>query len=270
RNNGLFVAAGVLLVVWIVYRKQGKRLLLVSLCLVLGSCVITGPVYNTLGVKKDTAVESLGIPIQQLAYVAVYGGNLTEEEEQALDSMLPLERYEEVYTPCLVDSIKWDYGNFSLSPSILKYWVTIGVKNLPAYVKAYCLQTFGFWKLGARDDYGDFTGGISDQSYGYTIERTNLLENLPGGEVISQIQIALRIHFSAGTLFVLWLVCLALLLYRRQFRLALVLLPGFLLWGTLMLATPVAFSLRYVYLLLTAMPLVAVLPRMTQTVKPRE
>ncbi|MCD8375866.1 MAG: DUF6020 family protein [Oscillospiraceae bacterium] len=261
RNNGIFIVVGLLLVVLFVYRKQGKRLLGTSLCLIVGSCIILGPVYSLAGVGEDTAVESLGIPIQQIAYVVVSGGEMTEEEAQTADTMLPLERYEEVYTPCIVDSIKWD-EDFRLTSALAKDWVTIGIKNFPAYVKAYCLQTFGFWKIGARNGYGDFASGLSDPLYEYTIEQVNLLEKLPGGEILSQIQHVLRIHFSAGTLFVLWLVCLALLLYRRQFRLALVLLPGFLLWGTLMLATPVAFSLRYVYLLLTAMPLVVVLPRM--------
>ena len=62
----------------------------------------------------------------------------------------------------------------------------------------------------------------------------------------------------------LLLLCLALLLRRRAYKLALVLAPGAFLWITLMLAAPVAFSMRYVYLLLVAFPLIPLLPMWTK------
>ena len=40
--------------------------------------------------------------------------------------------------------------------------------------------------------------------------------------------------------------------------------PGAFLWITLMLAAPVAFSMRYVYLLLVAFPLIPLLPMWTK------
>ena len=106
--------------------------------------------------------------------------------------------------------------------------------------------------------------GIIENVYGYDLYTINLLQKLPGGAVLERVQTALQFHFSAGTLFALWVLCLALLLRRRAYKLALVLAPGAFLWITLMLAAPVAFSMRYVYLLLVAFPLIPLLPMWTK------
>ena len=74
------------------------------------------------------------------------------------------------------------------------------------------------------------------------------------------VQDKLQIHFSIGTLFALWVLGLALLLRRKAYPFALVLAPGALLWLTLMLAAPVAFGVRYAYLLLAGFPLIPVVP----------
>ena len=55
-------------------------------------------------------------------------------------------------------------------------------------------------------------------------------------------------------------VLVALLLRRKAYPFALVLAPGALLWLTLMLAAPVAFGVRYAYLLLAGFPLIPVVP----------
>ena len=156
---------------------------------------------------------------------------------------MPIEEYKRVYTPCIVDTIKWDYDYFDRSyldtqtGDVLKNWATIGVKNFPAYVKAYCLETFGYWKIGARNSNGDMMEGIIENVYGYDLYTINLLQKLPGGAVLERMQTALQFHFSAGTLFALWVLCLALLLRRRAYKLALVLAPGAFLWITCLLYT---------------------------------
>lgn len=182
--------------------------------------------------------------------------------------LLPEEEYKRVYTPCLVDSIKWDYGHFDdyylehNTVHLLKCWGTMCLKNFPSYVKAYCLETFGYWKIGARNGYGDMVAGISEGEGWdvYDLHTTDVLQRLPGGAWLSAVQDKLQIHFSIGTLFALWVLGLALLLRRKAYPFALVLAPGALLWLTLMLAAPVAFGVRYAYLLLAGFPLIPVVP----------
>lgn len=205
-----------------------------------------------------------------MAYVAVYGGEMNETEYASVTKLMPIEEYKRVYTPCIVDTIKWDYDYFDRSyldtqtGEVLKNWATIGVKNFPAYVKAYCLETFGYWKIGARNSNGDMMEGIIENVYGYDLYTINLLQKLPGGAVLERMRrrcssISVRARClrcgccvwrcccGAGRISSLW--CLR----RAAF-----------LWITLMLAAPVAFSMRYVYLLLVAFPLIPLLPMWTK------
>ena len=268
RNNGLYIAAGLLVLLPIVYRRQAKRVCLATLSVIVASCIVTGPIYTACGVEKDSVVESLGVPIQQMAYVVTHDGEMNDTEREAVTSLLPEEEYKRVYTPCLVDSIKWDYGHFDdyylehNTVHLLKCWGTMCLKNFPSYVKAYCLETFGYWKIGARNGYGDMVAGISEGEGWdvYDLHTTDVLQRLPGGAWLSAVQDKLQIHFSIGTLFALWVLGLALLLRRKAYPFALVLAPGALLWLTLMLAAPVAFGVRYAYLLLAGFPLIPVVP----------
>ena len=268
RNNGLYIAAGLLVLLPIVYRKQAVRVGVLTLCVIVVSCIVTGPIYTACGVEKDSVVESLGVPIQQMAYVVTHDGEMNDTEREAVTSLLPEEEYKRVYTPCLVDSIKWDYGHFDdyylehNTVHLLKCWGTMCLKNFPSYVKAYCLETFGYWKIGARNGYGDMVAGISEGEGWdvYDLHTTDVLQRLPGGAWLSAVQDKLQIHFSIGTLFALWVLELALLLRRKAYPFALVLAPGALLWLTLMLAAPVAFGVRYAYLLLAGFPLIPVVP----------
>ncbi len=268
RNNGLYIAAGLLVLLPIVYRRQAKRVCLATLSVIVASCIVTGPIYTACGVEKDSVVESLGVPIQQMAYVVTHDGEMNDTEREAVTSLLPEDEYKRVYTPCLVDSIKWDYGHFDdyylehNTVHLLKCWGTMCLKNFPSYVKAYCLETFGYWKIGARNGYGDMVAGISEGEGWdvYDLHTTDVLQRLPGGAWLSAVQDKLQIHFSIGTLFALWVLGLALLLRRKAYPFALVLAPGALLWLTLMLAAPVAFGVRYAYLLLAGFPLIPVVP----------
>ena len=278
RNNGLYIAAGLLVLLLLVYRRQAMRVCKATLCAILVSCIVTGPIYTACGVEKDSIVESLGVPIQQMAYVVTHDGEMNDTEREVVTKLLPEEEYRRVYSPCLVDSIKWDYGHFDNyylkqnTVHLLKCWGTMCLKNFPAYIKAYCLETFGYWKIGSRNGYGDLVSGISEGSEwdGYGLHTINVLQRLPGGTVLNTVQEKLQVHLSIGTLFALWLLCLAQLLRRRAYALALVLAPGALLWITLMLAAPVAFGVRYAYLLLAAFPLIPMLPIWAEKTKQEE
>ena len=95
RNNGLYIAAGLLVLLPIVYRRQAKRVCLATLSVIVASCIVTGPIYTACGVEKDSVVESLGVPIQQMAYVVTHDGEMNDTEREAVTSLLPEEEYKQ-------------------------------------------------------------------------------------------------------------------------------------------------------------------------------
>lgn len=134
RNNGLYICAALFVVLAIVVAlgrlgciapmKPASRLT-VSLGFALVTClVITGPVYSALGVVPSEDVESVGIPLAQMARVAALDGGMSESDRSYMNELLPLDRYKEVYHPSIIDPLKWndDFNSDHLKDGFLE-WV---------------------------------------------------------------------------------------------------------------------------------------------------
>jgi hypothetical protein len=77
------------------------------------------------------------------------------------------------------------------------------------------------------------------------------------------------IIMGSGTLLWLCLLGMTLIWMQRRNGVA-VYLPALLNWATVMIATPVAFSLRYVYIFALGLPFFLAIPFMTSTAKSQE
>ena len=159
RNNGIYIIAFVelvLILTMILKRKEGiikklKKPIIGMGIVFLMILVITGPLYNKLGVSGEP-VESIGIFLNQMASVAAYDGNMSENDREFMNNLLPLDRYAEVYRPCVVDRLKWDaeFNQTYLNEHIDKFWKTyfsMLIKNPMRYIKAWELNTFGYWAV---------------------------------------------------------------------------------------------------------------------------
>lgn len=266
RNNGIYVCFVSLVFLIIIYRKKLWRFYLIAFASLGITLWIQGPLYTSLGIQQES-VEALGIPLQQMGRVVALNGNLTEEQEEFLYQLLPEKTYKEKYTPCLVDTLKWDpdFNQEFLEEhkaEFFKTWATMLIPNFSEYVKGYCLETFGFWKIGVQNDYGYIDTYISDNPVG--IHRVDLFEKWFGISM-EPFFVNFRIYIGSGTLVwvMLWSSFSLWSIKRRKEILAL--LPSLVTWLVILVATPVAFSLRYVYVLPLALPLFICLPFLLQT-----
>ncbi len=166
RNNGFCAVLGAVPFLFAAALRRPRtgyrRVLLLCLAglLLWGAMLI--PVYRSLGIGTPKE-EAGGLQLNQMARVAACGGEMSEEERQYLDSLLPLEAYPEAYRPCCVDLLKWDYR---FDPSSMagsrfqKTWASLAVKNPRLYFEAWELQSYGFWTL-TRPEINLNTGNIS-------------------------------------------------------------------------------------------------------------
>lgn len=154
RSNGLAVAA--LVVCWIlvcIVRRTaltGYTFIACALTILMAcNCIITGPVYTSLGILPSENEEALGIPLNQMARVAATGAQMSDEDKQYLDSILPLDLYSDVYSPCCIDPIKWNdsFNSTPLHDNFLTHWVSMFIKNPITFFESWELQTFGFWTI---------------------------------------------------------------------------------------------------------------------------
>ncbi len=183
RNNGLYVVLFVMVLSLIMLRKalsksDFKRLFLVNITIVVLALAIKGPVYRAAGIKSSSPAESLGIPLQQTAYmisgsaimsVSEYyysdetadsaeslddivreGLSLSDSEYKVITSVMPLDAWVNVYNPVVVDSIKFsdffDKEYFdSHTGDFLRTYAGIVLKNPKLAMQGYLLSTMGFW-----------------------------------------------------------------------------------------------------------------------------
>lgn len=115
----------------------------------IAAMLLTGPVFNALGVTPAAKAEGIGIPLNQMGRVAATGGIISDGDERYLNELLPLELYETVYTPTCVDSVKWnpEFNEEALSDDFWRHWLSMGIKNPVTYLESWELQTVGYWSI---------------------------------------------------------------------------------------------------------------------------
>lgn len=264
RNNGLYICAALFVVLAIVVAlgrlgciapmKSASRLAL-SLGFALVTClVITGPVYSALGVVPSEDVESVGIPLAQMARVAALDGDMSESDRSYMNELLPLDRYKEVYHPSIIDPLKWneDFNAERLKDEFWTHWASMLSRNPSIYFEAWELQTFGFWAPNVKGTDGlpdNFLMGVpynlvADAKASTGVTFRNLLAPL-GDDV--DVAIGLSAWSISGAV-VFWLLVFSavLLVSRGRSRFALPLLPFLLLYGTLFIASPIWYWPRYI------------------------
>ncbi len=262
RNNGIYIVVLVLAALILVYRKYWKRLLSFSMILVTAVVLIQGPGYEMLGIEKGSFAESVAIPLQQIGHTVAGNGKMTEEQEEFIDHLLPVETIKEVYDPYMVDAIKFNEG-FDKSylennkMEFLWTWAKMFPENLKGYIEAYALQTLGYW-------YVDITNWKCTFGLEYTDKyEVNIVQNLTGIDSSTLIQnMIVRndmtpvIRYLFKVALPVWLgllVCFIMILQRRK-KYILSLLPLIGTWGTLMIATPVYCEFRYMFGLHLSLP----------------
>ncbi|MBF1007902.1 MAG: hypothetical protein HXK87_02125 [Lachnospiraceae bacterium] len=303
RNNGafclLFMAAALLL------SGQRKRFFYTACMTVIVALLfftVQHTVYPLCHIADTEYTEKIGIPLQQLAATVAYEGKMGEEEREFLLKIMPEQEWKERYAPCLADKIKWtDGANMEYisqnKRSFWKVWGNLLLKNPAIYLRAYGMDTFGFWVPGVQNRYGYVDLYITENNLG--LHQTDLIQKLFGSTIRPLLKKRM-IWIGSGTL--LWMTLGGMLLdiLCREGSGSKISgregsgskIPGSKISGregsgskisggegekggkgdwiiylpalgnalTVLLATPVAFSLRYVYVFAIGLPLYVLLP----------
>lgn len=264
RNNGKFIVAlAFLALACLAFFRRGEgRAPFVATLGALAVCcmlafIVQGPVYSRLGLNDTETTESIAIPMQQIAAISKSGGSMSADERAYVDTFLNAEDAKNYYNPCLFDLIKWyapSYNGSVIEEDMGKFihvWASLVARNPKVALDAYAMETCGFWAPNVASEdgyvsvscwYNEFGLGNHDLLAGIGIHgASEAIQSIP--------------PISAGIFAWVMLAAIAIALMERRWDAILGLLPLLALWLTVMVATPVAVSLRYVYALVLAVPM---------------
>ena len=258
RNNGIYMIAicSLCLAVrrWTQNRREGIRTGIVSIVMIALISLVQGPGFEALGIISDREIESFAVPIQQYAYTVLSGGSIPEEDRDFWNKLIPEDKIYEAYSPELFDTMKTN-ENFNRalvenkSGEILAKWAKVVARNPVSAVKGYALETIGFWDVTRQNSFSYESSTMYSDKDGWT--QTDYWEKITGTSFASLVKPK---HYVSSAVFVwIMLLCMAASLTKKD-HLWMAMMPGFMLWATTMAATPVAFSMRYIFALVVLVP----------------
>lgn len=273
RNNGFIIVSSLYIIILLVFRKKTIKYNVIMGIIVIGIALIQGPVYNKLNIVSPFE-ESIAIPLQQIARTVVFDGKITAKQKEYIENLYSEEDFKETYEPMIVDSIKWNakfnktylYDN---KIDFFKTWTGMLIPNFNTYVKAYLMNTLGFWSTHLQNWYGFADTYIfwekQNIDNGYNIHSVDLVQKCFKKSIKQYFKEPT--YIGSGTLFWIMLFVVAVLIIQKNTKYIISLLPGILTWISIMISTPVAFSLRYVFVLVYALPIMIMIPFIANTYK---
>lgn len=232
------------------------------------SAMIKYPLMSAFKIPQADFVESLSIPVQQIAAVITYNGDIAPQDMEELQKVIDIKYVRELYEPTFADNIKElvraghpEYLEANKG-KFLGIWLRTFVKNPVAYYRAYMEQTVGYY---FPDEFYNIanTEGVSGTML--DIRHTPLLG---GQKVIKLKEIAIKLGnmlpvysllWSMGVIFWLLLFFAGYTVVEGRKERLLYYMPYLLLFVTVLLATPVATEFRYVYFMVYSLPLFPVI-----------
>ncbi|MCL1918393.1 MAG: DUF6020 family protein [Peptococcaceae bacterium] len=268
RTNGLY-AFLLFVPFWLfAWRHHLKKLaiVLVSVIMLVGGYRFL--LFSVLHIPDTQAIESLAVPLQQIARtVQGHGEELTEEERVTLSEIFDIDLLPDAYDPRLADPVKIVFKEDAYLADRGKYnslWLRLLLKYPGTYVNAFLANCYGYWypdthywiifigphdfaSLGLDIDIPPWYGKA-----GFGISLLDLVQRFPSNIPV------LSLLYSIG--FMVWLVILSAALFiakgRKHLLLPLIMLG--MIWLTT-LASPVYAEYRYVYGIMLSAPIFLIL-----------
>ena len=261
RNNGLYIGVlceFIMLIMYFCTKKNNiilnfkKFLLQMGLLLIIVG-IITGPMYTRLGLNGEP-VESLGIFLNQMARVAAYDGDMSLDDRNYMENLLPLDKYKDTYRPCVVDKLKWDekFSQAYLNKNVkgfVKTYFSMFIKNPGTYAEAWALNTYGYWAVNRwelnLDGNNIYKGNLGDiengENFGITPHSLIKCEKVDSKIIVKTDDPI--VFLPILTWFVFLLVLLVIKEKKWLWGIALTPILGLII--TLFIATPYAYWQRY-------------------------
>lgn len=265
RNNGLYAMILSLPIIVILIKKYRIKVATMFIVGITMCLVVTGPIYNLIGVEKGSSKEAFSVILQQFARITKYKNEeLTQEEKDAIHKYLPVDNLAELYNPVFSDPVKHQFSDETFEKdkvTIIKTYIELAFKYPGHTIASLICNSFGYYYPNTLG-WGVYTGVneecFTDNGIDYGIKeqpliQIKLLDKI--NEFVNTRNIPIISMFlSIGFLFWIFVFCIIYSIYRKKYKLLIMYIPVLCMWLTI-LASPVFGEPRYVYSLFTCLPL---------------
>jgi hypothetical protein len=272
RNNGIFLVALSVPFLFLIRRSPAsKAIALVGTASIVCYFAYSSLLLPALHVSPGSIKETLSLPFQQTAYyLASHPDDVTPEEYEAINKILPASELAGVYDPGKADGVKDSFNKDASSEDLTDYfkaWVSMGSRHPGTYLAATAAGCYSYFYPGSNpgwvwmhlNRYGSGDTESLEQSYrdsGFDLEqiqgfhtfRTMLREFYEGFKE-TPFGLIGNIGFNAWVL----LFMVTMLLKRRRYKELVAFLPLLVLL-LICIASPMNGNIRY------ALPLIFTLP----------
>lgn len=264
RSNGWFsYLLTVLFFIWM-FRKRYKSLCAAFIGVLIITFILKHPVLEALHVTPPHAIESLAIPAQQIARTVTDCDDLSEKQRRVLNEVIDVDAIPTTYQPHISDPIKRlvrERGNsesFSKHKGeLLKLYAELAFAHPFKYIEAWIDSTVGYWNGGYAVDRwvdGVGTNGVSNLGIVRTV-KWNFADKLLNGYLwlFENVEV-LKLFLSIG--FHVWIIMFLgfIDLIRKDKQAGFMIVPVATIILSLMVATPLFATLRYVYAMFCIIP----------------
>lgn len=266
RSNGLAAFGASVLVFAVLFAKRRKKTVFAFAGVIALAIVLKYPVLSAMDIQQPDTIESLSIPLQQIARVIVDGEALTPEQEKLLGKVVDLEAVPENYLTYISDTMKnyvRESGNQEYisehKSEFVKLYLRLGLEHPQEYIRAWVDQTRGYWNGGYP--YWVWDEGVKANQVG--IEPTVFSQGMKDmwSEYLrcftmTSSNLLLLLFVSVG--FNTWLVLISAFsaLVRKNYAALFASVPTLMIIGTLLVATPVYAEFRYAYAMFCCLPFI--------------
>lgn len=262
RTNGLYAWLFTLPFLLWHYRRNLKPWIAASIICLLLIIGYKGWLLPHFQVTEPDTVESLSVPLQQVAFAIRNEGEFSEYDKSVINNIVDMEAMGERYNAHISDPVKNLIRNSGSQEYIaqnkldfIKMYISVGVKNPLDYIVAFLNQSRGYW-YQKMSNYIYFSEGVHRFAAELDIVRTPLF---PAGA--SAMADALMNKYCDAW-HTVWSLALStysvwiLFVYSwGKKRTCFYFLPVIGVFITLVIATPVNDEFRYAYGIYLTLPL---------------
>lgn len=262
RTNGLYAWIFTLPFLLWHYRKNIKPWIISTFVCLLLIAGYKGWMLPHFQVAEPDMVESLSVPLQQVAFTIRSDGNFSENDITVINNIVDMESMGKRYDAHISDPVKnliRDYGNQEYITQnkieFIKMYISVGLKNPMEYIVAFLNQSKGYWHQ-KMSNYIYFSEGVHSLAAEIGIYRAPLLPAAASSLSDKLMDKYCDIWHALWSLALSTYAVLILFVYSlARKRTCYYFLPVIGVFITLVIATPVNDEFRYAYGIYLAIPL---------------